>query len=234
MSDELAKGCFNLRKYRSNLPNLISDSSTNTDNSNLLISNSTNTLGIGWHPASDYIHFPITEYKPKDHNITKRSILSSTFKIFDPLGLLSLCTIKAKILLQTLWVNHLDWDEPVPRFIQSSWLTFSQQTKLLSDIKIPRHVIPSEEPIACIELHCFCDASQQAFGSCVYLRTVSKSGTVTVNLLCAKARVAPIKPCTIPRLELCGALLGAQLSTAVTKALRYEIKRQTGQTPVLY
>lgn len=225
VSEQLSKGCFNLRKYRSNLPDILpADSSISTDNSNLLISNATSTLGIGWDPTSDEIHFPI-QYSHQE-KITKRSILSSTFKVFDPLGLLSLCIIKAKILLQRLWADKTDWDEPVPLPIRNSWLKFSQQIKSLSDLRIPRHVIPNRNTVVSIELHSFCDASQQAYGSCIFLRTICIDGSITVNLLCAKARVAPIKVCTIPRLELCGALLGAQLSTAVTKALRYKTDRQ--------
>ena len=62
-----------------------------------------------------------------------------------------------------------------------------------------------------LELHRFCDASQKAYGACVYIRSISSNGKVNVSLLCSRGRVAPIKKATIPRLELCGALLLAQL-----------------------
>ncbi|RVE43224.1 hypothetical protein evm_012104, partial [Chilo suppressalis] len=56
------------------------------------------------------------------------------------------------------------------------------------------------------------DASQAAYGACAYIRSVDQNGRVWVKLLCAKSRVAPLKSTTIPRLELCDALLAAELS----------------------
>lgn len=74
-------------------------------------------------------------------------------------------------------------------------------------------------------MHCFCDASQKAYGACIYLRSTNSQGDIQTHLLCAKTKVAPLTPTTIPRLELCAALLGAQLSSTVTKALRCQIDR---------
>jgi hypothetical protein len=218
VSGELAKGCFHLRKYRSNLPSLFEDCSLPADG-DLIISSATSTLGIGWCPDSDLLQFQI-EYAPTDI-LTKRSILSSTFKIFDPLGLLALCTIKPKILLQNLWSLKLDWDEEVPSSIKKSWLKFTEHLNLLSTLQVPRRVLINDPKH--IEMHIFSDASQCAFGTCIYLRSIDATGNAQVSLLCAKARVAPLKPTTIPRLELCSAWLGAQLSSAVTKALRCKI-----------
>lgn len=220
VSSELSKGCFHLRKYRSNLPTLLDDCSSHEEGS-LIISNATSTLGIGWSPMFDQLNFQIEYLAPP--TLTKRSILSSTFKIFDPLGLLSLCTIKPKILLQSLWSSKLDWDEEVPDVIKKVWVKFTHNLNLLSTLQISRRVLIDNFDY--IEMHCFCDASQLAFGACVYIRSKDVAGNVQTSLLCAKARVAPLKPTTIPRLELCSALLGAQLSSAVTQALRCRIDR---------
>ncbi|XP_047032787.1 uncharacterized protein LOC124639459 isoform X2 [Helicoverpa zea] len=69
------------------------------------------------------------------------------------------------------------------------------------------------------------DASERAFGCCVYLRSVNMEGAVKVQLLASKNRVAPIKPTTIPRLELCGALLGARLCAKVQSSITLPITR---------
>lgn len=222
VAEELSKGCFNLRKYRSNFPELFTGNKIENEEGNLIISHSTNTLGIGWSPDSDKIHFEV-EILPIEV-ITKRSILSTTFKIFDPLGLLSLCTIKPKIMLQRLWSLKIDWDEPVPQEIQASWLKFTQNVHHISSLEIQRRVLVDN--YTSIEMHCFCDASQQAYGACIYLKSTNEVGDSQIHLLTAKARVAPLKSTTIPRLELCACLLGAQLGSSVEEALRCKIDRR--------
>lgn len=62
-----------------------------------------------------------------------------------------------------------------------------------------------------LQLHGFCDASQRAYGACLYLRSRTSEDKYYVELLCSKTRVAPLKVVSLPRLELCAALLLAQL-----------------------
>ncbi|XP_050676793.1 uncharacterized protein LOC126973507 isoform X1 [Leptidea sinapis] len=57
----------------------------------------------------------------------------------------------------------------------------------------------------------FCHASERAYGACVFVRSIHADGSVHVHLLSSKSKVAPIKPATMPRLELCAALMGARL-----------------------
>ncbi|XP_055838373.1 uncharacterized protein LOC129906582 [Episyrphus balteatus] len=57
----------------------------------------------------------------------------------------------------------------------------------------------------------FSDASQKAYSAAVYIRSVSERGEIEVQLVAGKTRVAPVKQLTIPRLELCGALLLTRL-----------------------
>ena len=61
-----------------------------------------------------------------------------------------------------------------------------------------------------MQLHSISDASEHAYAGVVYLRMVDTEGNVHLSLM-SKTRVAPIKRQTIPRLELCGAHLLAQL-----------------------
>lgn len=223
VSAALATGGFHLRKYRSNLASLLESTSAVTQaDDNLMISSSTSTLGIGWVPSSDELK--ICFDSTPDSSCTKRSILSFASKIFDPLGLLSLCTIRPKMMLQELWSDHnVGWDDPIPEKILRRWSSFANNLHFLTELKFPRRVLIND-PVY-IELHCFCDASQRAYGSCIYVRSLDIHGNVQISLLCAKTRVAPIKPTTIPRLELCGALIGAKLTAAVTQALRCNFER---------
>nr|XP_022908285.1 uncharacterized protein LOC111419670 [Onthophagus taurus] len=94
---------------------------------------------------------------------------------------------------------------------------------LLNSIKIPRHI--SLKNANEFELHGFSDASIKAYGACVYLRATNSYNNCSVQLVCAKSRVAPIKPTTVPRLVLLGALLLTDLVNKVRTALNLEIKR---------
>ncbi|KAI5636679.1 pao retrotransposon peptidase domain-containing protein [Phthorimaea operculella] len=70
---------------------------------------------MGWCPQKDNLYFSIETPNPDDtKSVTKRSILSSSFSIFDPLGLLSPCTVSPKLLLQRVWARGLAWDAPLP------------------------------------------------------------------------------------------------------------------------
>jgi len=64
------------------------------------------------------------------------------------------------------------------------------------------------------ELHTFADSSEKGYAAVVYLRCISGS-TIQCHLITAKSKVAPLKHVTIPRLELCGALLAAKLLHSV-------------------
>lgn len=74
-------------------------------------------------------------------------------------------------------------------------------------------------PMSAVELHGFSDASSRAYAAAVYLRCTDGVGKVHVHLMVAKTKVAPVKQVSIPRLELCGALLVARLLSATVDAL---------------
>lgn len=214
----LSAGCFNLRKIRSNIELSQSDSCQTL---NLGDQGSSNTLGLGWSPPDDKLYYSIKQ--TIEQNPTKRSILSAIGQIYDPLGLLSVCVIQAKIMLQKLWLLKCNWDDPLPANIVNLWHKFQSELRHVLDLKIPRCVI-KDDPNSVIEIHTFCDSSQDAYGSCLYVRSEC-NGQVEIKLLCAKSKVTPLKPTTIPRTELCGALVAARLTEKVLKSIRIPIKR---------
>ena len=93
----------------------------------------------------------------------------------------------------------------------------------LSYISSPRNsflgVILTRNQIATVQLHGFSDASKNAYAPVVYLQMINAFGKVQISLVTAKTKVAPIKKLTIPRLELCGAYLLAQLLSHVKDIL---------------
>ncbi|XP_047024876.1 uncharacterized protein LOC124633636 isoform X1 [Helicoverpa zea] len=221
VTEILSSASFPLRKIRTNCPKIFEN---DVNNNTLNLTKQSCVLGLNWSPTVDLFTFPI-DINIDSLNITKRTIISTTCKIFDPLGVLCACIITAKIILQHLWSAKIDWDDSVPDDIKNSWIKFTKNLSDLSNIKLERNVI-CDLPIS-VELHCFVDASQNAYSACVYLRTTNNNNQITVKLLCSKARVAPLKPTTIPRLELCGALLGARLCAKVLESLRCNIISKT-------
>ncbi|GFT76968.1 uncharacterized protein TNCV_1098791 [Trichonephila clavipes] len=150
-------------------------------------------------------------------NITKRSFLSQSARLFDPLGFLIPCTVSIKIFYQQLWLLKLYWDSPLPEALATKWKTFYNEFEQICSIHIPRWVHTSRQQIT---LHGFCDASELAYASVIYAVQPQTDGNTKVTLLVAKSRVAPLKSVSIPRLELNGALLLARLYATCKNLLK--------------
>lgn len=205
------QGGFKLRKWVSNEYELLSDlpaedcltGSVSLDDSEPA---TLKVLGLKWDPASDEFLF---EIKSLDQTCTKRSILSELARIFDPLGFLSPITIQAKSLIQKLWVLGVSWDQTPPDEIVRAWNTHRTQLSQLSQLRIPRKL--TRQNVQSYELHGFADSSETAYGAVIYLRVTDADGQIYVFLVCSKARVAPLKRISLPRLELCAAVLLSDL-----------------------
>ena len=89
----------------------------------------------------------------------------------------------------------------------------------ISSLRFPRCVIPEEFVDGLIELHHFCDASEVGYGACTYVRAINRLGQIHVSLLIRKNRLAPVKPVTIPRLELLSAVVASKLDCVVRREL---------------
>ncbi|XP_028395713.1 uncharacterized protein LOC114519743 [Dendronephthya gigantea] len=170
-------------------------------------------LGVSWNPVTDTIHFEVKVTQAEPY--TKRVILSNISRLFDPLGLASVVTIKARIGLQEIWkMKKFDWDDPLPKEMQLTWRKLFAEIEELKTIQFPRCLQPPS-PIGSPELHVFADASVLAYGAAAYLVWSSSSGRTEVRLISAKARVAPLRQTTIPRLELMAALLATRLAKTI-------------------
>lgn len=75
------------------------------------------------------------------------------------------------------------------------------------------------------ELHHFSDASELAYGSCTYVRSVLPSGEITISLVMSKSRVAPLKRSSVPRLELEAAVLSAKVDALLKHEMNIEFVR---------
>lgn len=152
-----------------------------------------------------------SEVNLKD-SYTKREVLSQISKLFDPAGWLAPFVIRAKIFMQEIWLKELEWDQPLPADLVSKWQEYLRSYPALREIRIPRWL--QFQPQVKLQYHGFCDASERAYGAAIYVR-IQISQKVTTQLLTAKTRVAPVKSLSVPRLELCGAVLLAELTSAL-------------------
>jgi hypothetical protein len=131
--------------------------------------------------------------------------------------------VKAKILLQQIWLLKLDWDKSVSEEIATTWKLFVDELTKLNKFRIPRKLIIYNLPIDFIELHGFADASSKACGAAVYVKANDVAGNSSVTLLCAKSRVAPIKKVTLPRLERNAAEVLCALMSKISESLNLKI-----------
>ena len=189
-------------------------------------------LGIVWGSKADELHFKVESdllkaiiekgHNATDVKLTKRTLLSQTARIYDPIGLAAAFIIRAKIGMQELWQIGVDWDQELPSTIQEKWIRLLKEMTELNSIKFQRHLLftgaVSEIPTLCV----FSDASEEAFGACAYIRIRKDDGTYQAKLIAAKSRVAPLKQLSIPRLELLAAVLAARLANTIQKESRIQ------------
>ncbi|XP_044594867.1 uncharacterized protein LOC123272233 [Cotesia glomerata] len=216
-------GGFPLKKWISNEPSTL-QSISSADQllaSSVTIDKSTvvHALGMNWSPITDKFQF--TWNIPAYSKITKRTILSTIARFFDPLGLLAPVVITAKIFIQQLWTNQLDWDDPLSAVLSNQWKDLIQSFQEMNQMSIPRWLQTSRSNPC--EIHGFCDASQQALAAVIYVLSKDPNEKTQTVLLCSKTKVAPIKRLTIPRLELSAAVLLTKLVHHVLQ--KFEIKK---------
>lgn len=220
--DLLNKGCFPLRKWAANEPELVRDIPLeDREIQNALdfkFDATINTLGMRWNPVGDHFNFNVTADFSTNIKATKRNILSDIARLFDPMGFVEPCTVAAKSFIKKLWLAGLGWDDEIPPELAEEWHRFRSDLPVIANITIPRW-LQIKSVYTDIEIHGFSDASERAYAAAVYLRTVDNEGSTHANLIVAKSRTAPIKHVSLPRLELCAAVLLSRLIKSTTNAL---------------
>jgi hypothetical protein len=183
-------------------------------------SHNTHVLGILWDVKEDKLSSnteTMADYQ--DEVITKRKMLSITQKLFDPLGVLAPVTILAKMWLQEVCRLKLNWDEGIPEDIARKFQSWLLQFKEHDGFQYDRKLFTQVEGRHNYSLHCFTDASKDAYATCIYIRS-EVDGRVCVRLVQCKNRVTPMKKVSIPRLELLAALIGSRLVHNLRKILQ--------------
>ncbi|XP_063408858.1 uncharacterized protein LOC134692334 [Mytilus trossulus] len=211
----MAGAGFNLRSWSSNSAKLLElakeENVLDTDKY-------TKILGMLWNSRSDEIFYPKRDIPTPEllQHVTKREVLKYSSKIYDPLGLLSPITIRAKIMIQELWKCGLDWDELIPDNLKTTWIDLTKDLEKAIQFTIPRYYFSKPSTSTELVLHVFTDASPKAYGAAAYLSNENET-----TLVMAKTRVAPVKCLTLPQLELMAAIIGARLAAHLHSTLNY-------------
>lgn len=223
----LNRGQMVIRKFQSNSYRVLQDIPLEDHGTFLTIGDKEvlKTLGMIWVPDSD--EFSYSYECDNSRKPTRRVILSEISRLFDPLGLIQPIVIKAKLFMQRLYAATSNWDEPVTPEDAKLWNEFKAQLADVAELKFSRPVLDSvyktAKSLRNFELHCFCDASQIAYAAAIYVRSIEHDGWVETNLLTSKSRVAPLKKVSLPRLELCGAVLLSELYEQVKPHIPVEL-----------
>ncbi len=228
----LASGGFDIRQWASNAPDILSHlpQDARSDNAELWLTQSSadvqeSTLGLKWHCPKDTIGYKhrLEDYGPT----TMRTVYRTLARQYDPLVLILPYTTRAKVLVQRLWDKHREWDDPLlTEELLQAWKEWVAELPELSHITLPRCYVPRtmDQPDVTRDVHVFCDASERAYGSVAYLRSEDADGGVHLAFLLARSRVAPKRQQSVPRLELCAAVTGAQLAKLVVRELTLPIR----------
>lgn len=219
----LKKAGFILSKWSSNSPEFMrsinpKDRSSHA-NLDINIDGAIKALGIKWNLGEDRFEY-VLDLPEALPTVTKRTILSEIQKLFDPLGWVAPCLITAKIFIQKLWLAKLNWDEQLTAPLKQEWVAIRSDLQHVNQIRIDRWLGTLSTENQTIQIHGFSDASMEAYAAVAYIRIENQEGNIETKLIASRTRVAPLRTISLPRLELCGALLLSKLLYQIRQAMR--------------
>ncbi|VDI62278.1 Hypothetical predicted protein [Mytilus galloprovincialis] len=179
------------------------------------------SLGLSWDISVDQFTFKVSsEKKP----FTRRGALSVINSIFDPIGFASPITMNGKLILREMMSESgpANWDEDLPDHLKLRWENWVSSLVHLQNLQIPRKYSDiSFLNSTHLEVHVFSDASKDAIASVAYLKLFGENKS-EVSFLMGKAKVSPVHGHTIPRLELCAAVLSVEIADTLKEHLKLD------------
>ena len=128
----------------------------------------------------------LSEVKFEAENVCKRSMFSNFCSVYDPMGLITPVSIRAKVLAQSCWSLGIHWDPPVPEDIKTKWVAAVQDLREALELQHPRFIGMSLKND--VSLHLFADAGDKSLGTVAYL-----VGNDSTCMFASKAKVCPLK-----------------------------------------
>lgn len=180
------------------------------------------SLGLNWELQIDSFTFRVSrDIKP----FTRRGMLSTVNSLYDPLGFASPVTVQGKALVRDISSEQYEWDTPLPPEKMTQWKAWINSLTELEQVCIQRSYLPVS--VSCCkwtELCVFADASTLAIAAVAYLRALDFEGRWHVGFIMGKSKLAPYPMHTIPRLELCAAVLAVELAEVIQSEIDVELQ----------
>ncbi|XP_047482843.1 uncharacterized protein LOC125034852 [Penaeus chinensis] len=216
---------------------------------NVIKSDHDKILGLKWNPLEDHFFFTVKlnfssrirkvrsgpnlnsdeiDDKFPEH-LTRRMLLSQIASIYDPLGFAVPVLLKAKILMRLVISKGeskdggIKWDDPLDISTVKECKMFFKELYELERLTFRRSLIPSNV-VGKPSLIIFSDGSMQAYGACAYVRWQIGEDEFESHLIAARNKIAPMKQMSIPRLELCAALMAARLRESILKEFTWKFE----------
>ncbi len=115
--------------------------------------------------------------------------------------------------------------------MEEAWDAWRNSLQELRHLQIPRtYSEQSPSEAACRELCVFSDASTKAIAAVAYLKLSYGERDNRVSFVMGKVKLAPFPEHTIPRLELCAAVLAVELSDLISSEIDMDLDTITFYT----
>ena len=234
VKEQLSNGGFHLTKWCSNDRRVLAvvpqpERAKSVVNLELDQLPTQSALGLKWDIEDDKFVREVSDKLMSATSkvpLTKRGMVSVVYSLFDSLGFIAPYIIKAKLLLQTLNRKGIGWDEPVTDAECLQWERWIDDLDKLREVKIDRCFKPEGfGKVQETQLHLFSDASRKGYSATAYLRLKDITGKIHCSFVIGKARLAPVKETSIPRLELTAAVISVKLSHAIHDELDLAVNK---------
>ncbi|KAL4006299.1 tumor suppressor p53-binding protein 1 [Sarotherodon galilaeus] len=215
----LASSNLRLHKVISNRPTVLEafppeDRAKNIGNLDLCAQDSPvqRSLGLLWNVNTDTFTFKVDN---EQKAFTRRGVLSTVNSLYDPLGFLAPITIQGRLILRELTGLTDDWDATLPDNMKAEWSIWKDSLRDLEGLQIPRPYTSLSTSGAQTKTLCvFADASVKAIAAVAYIK-LSTSNKTEIGFVFGKTKLAPQAGLTIPRLELCAAVLAVEVAELI-------------------
>ncbi|KAL4009138.1 hypothetical protein ACER0C_002990 [Sarotherodon galilaeus] len=170
------------------------------------------SLGLLWNVNTDTFTFKVEN---EQKAFTRRGVLSTVNSLYDPLRFLAPITIQGRLILRELTSLTDDWDAALPDNMKAEWSIWKDSLRDLEGLQIPRpYTSLSTSGAQTKKLCVFADASVKAIAAVAYIK-LSTSSETEIGFVFGKTKLAPQAGLTIPRLELCAAVLAVEVAELI-------------------